>query len=74
MWVYFKQYILFDYFGITFGGFFNYDKRGNGPIIFEVPIFIYFPLFFVKMHYKIYGEYIFIVLAILNLKIRLLIN
>ena len=26
--------------GITFGGFFNYDIKGNGPIIFEVPIFI----------------------------------
>ncbi len=26
--------------GITFGGIFNYDIESNGPIIFEVPIFI----------------------------------
>ena len=43
--------------GITFGGFFNYDIKGNGPIIFEVPIFIiltWYGLMYMTFSYVIF--------------------
>ena len=43
--------------GITFGGFFNYDLKNNGPIIFEVPIFIiltWYGLIYMSFSYVIF--------------------
>ena len=43
--------------GITFGGFFNYDLKGNGPILFEVPIFIiltWYALIYMSFSYVLF--------------------
>ncbi len=43
--------------GIIFGGYFNYDIKGNGPIIFKVPIFIiltWYGLIYMSFNYVIY--------------------
>tara|TARA_B100001250_G_scaffold142803_1_gene122211 strand:+ start:7568 stop:8386 length:819 start_codon:yes stop_codon:yes gene_type:complete len=43
--------------GITFGGYFNYDIKSNGPIFFKVPIFIiltWYGLIYMSFNYVIY--------------------
>lgn len=71
--------------GITFGGFFNYDIKGNGPIIFEVPIFIIltwyglmymsfsYVVFILKLDSLIFSNFSIFQIAIISLYCGLLI-